>query len=183
MLNKFWEINQYPFCTYDKLKDKKIKEVTTKEDGYMLTFLKLPNNEIISQMKTGFGYEVNIACNKYLDQSNYLNFIEKCFKKKQQPIFELVSKYTKMTVDYQNKEELVLIKLRDNTTGKYLNMNKITEVPVINKEKFKNIDEILEATETLTNKEGWVVHFEDDYFIKIKTKWYHTTKENKNGKK
>jgi hypothetical protein len=183
MLHKFWEINQYPFCSYQKLKDKKIKDITTKEDGYMITYVKLPNKEIISQLKTGFDCDVNIAANKYLDQSNYLKFIEKCLKRKQQPIFEYISEKTKMTIDYKGKEELILIQLRDNTTGKYLNTNKITEVPVIKRENFKNINEILEESKTLTDKEGWVVRFTDDYFIKIKTRWYHTTKENKSGKK
>ena len=170
LLHKFWEINQYDHCTYEHYKDRQIKNVTIKEDGFLVSFLSLPNGNIISFTKHGFDETTNIEANKYLEDKYYRSFIENCLDKGVQPIFEYVGR--KMKVSY-DKNDLVLMKLRDIFTGKYLDIEDFdTEGIKIITKVDKTLDELLNISNEVDNCEGWVVHFMDDDLLKIKTKWW-----------
>jgi len=177
LLHKFWEIDQYEHCKYDLFKDKKIKNITTKEDGYLVSFLKLPNNKIISFTKHGFDETINLKVNEFLSNNYYYNFIYDCLDKNIQPIFEYIG--TKMFVNYDNKD-LILLKLRCNKTGKYLNINNYDTINIsIVKEHNKTLDQLLLDCKILTNIEGYIIHFEDDTLLKLKTNWWINEKNKK----
>lgn len=178
MLNKFWEIDQYEHCKYELYKDKEIKNVTTKEDGFLITFIMLPSGDIISQTKRGYDTPENLLANEYLTDVNYKGFIKTSLLKGIQPIFELVG--DKLYVEYNNPK-LILTKLRCNKTGKYLNIKNyfIQNIPIVNEYNY-SVDELLELKRTITNTEGWIVHFEDDTLLKIKTDWWVNEKKKKN---
>lgn len=177
LLHKFWEIDQYNHCKYDLFKDKKIKNITTKEDGFLVSFLKLPNGRIISFAKRGFSDTVNNRSNEYLNNKKYYDFISKCLDNNIQPIFEYIG--IKMVVNYE-KDDLVLLKLRCKKTGKYLNIQDFdTEGISIVKEHNKTLDELLRISINVENFEGWIVHFEDDNMLKIKTQWWKLNKNEK----
>ena len=178
LLPKFWEINQYNHCNYNKYKDKKIKNVTVKEDGFLISFLSLPNGKIISFTKKGFDSEINIESNKFLEDVNYKNFIKKCLDNNIQPIFEYVG--NNMTVNYGNINDLILLKLRNNLTGEFVSINKtnLDGIKIIT-EVNKTLNELLDISNIVENCEGWVVHFEDDELLKVKTKWWEDNKNNK----
>lgn len=178
MLNKFWELNQYEHCKYDLFKDKEIKNITTKEDGFLITFIKLPSGEIISQTKNGFDTPENIIANNFINNNvNYYKFINNCIENNIRPIFELVG--PTLYVKY-NKEDLILIKLRNNNTGEYLNIKdyNISNISVV-KEYNYTLDELIELKKNVANIEGWIVHFTDDTLLKIKTDWWINEKNNK----
>lgn len=177
LLDKFWEIDQYDHCRYDLYKDKKIKNVTIKEDGFLISFLKLPNNKILSFDKKGLDSDVNNEANEYLDNPHYKKFIEYCLNNSYQPIFELVGRNLKK---YNNKD-LILLKIRDIITGRYLYVSDFdtSGISVIeNVEKI--LDELLDLSNKISNLEGWVIQFDDDTQLKIKTKWWIELKNNKN---
>jgi hypothetical protein len=179
MLNKFWELDQYEHSRYDLYKDKEIKNITTKEDGFLITFIMLPSGDIVSQTKKGFDFPENIKANEYLANVDYYVFIKDCLSNNIQPIFELVGE--KLYVKYK-KQDLILTKLRCNNTGKYLNIKDFdTKNISVVKEYNYTIEELLELKKTLKNFEGWVVHFEDDTLLKIKTDWWINQKKRKNG--
>ena len=176
LLHKFWEIDQYNHCRYNIYKDKKIKNVTIKEDGFLVSFLKLPDDTIISFTKHGFDEITNIEANKYLDNEHYYKFIKNCLDNNVQPIFEYVGR--KMTVNY-DKSDLILLKLRNNSTGQYLNIKDFdTNGVKIITEVHKTLDELLTISDKVDNCEGWVIHFEDDTLLKVKTKWWQDKKQN-----
>lgn len=174
MLHKFWELNQYDFCTYEHFKDKKIKNITTKEDGFLITFVLLPSGDIISQTKKGFDNPENLKANKYLSNPDYYKLIRYCLLNNIQPIFELVDGcfYTNY-----NDEKLILTKLRNNNTGEYIELKKIiknvdlSNISIVSEYHY-NLDELLSLKKYLTNIEGWIVQFDDDSIIKIKTDWW-----------
>ena len=175
LLHKFWEIDQYNHCRYELFKDKKIKNVTTKEDGFLISFLKLPNGKIISFTKNSFDDITNLEVNKFLDDEKYFNFINDCLDNNVQPIFEHINR--KLKIDYGKTNDLVLLKLRNNLSGDYLdikdfNTKGIKKITVSN----KTIDELLYMSDKLVNREGWVVHFQDDTLLKVKTDWWRNEK-------
>ncbi len=179
MLHKFWELDQYDHSVYDEYKDKKIKNITTKEDGFQITYIMLPSGDIISQTKKGYDSYQTLLANEYLGKTNYYKFIRECLLNDVQPIFELVGE--KLFVKY-NKTDLILTKLRCNKTGKYLDIKdfKTNYISVVKHFDNYTIDDLLELKKTTKKLEGWVVHFEDDSIIKIKTDWWIKKKKKKN---
>jgi hypothetical protein len=171
MLHKFWELNQYQHSKYELFNNKKIKNITTKEDGFLFSFLKLPNNKIIPFNKHGFFDDQHLEVVNFLDNKNYYNFINYCLNNNIQPLFEYIG--SKLYVNYGNKKDLILLKLRNNLTGQYLNINEFNTKGIsIIEEKKETFNEIIELAKTLTNIEGWVVHFNDDTMLKVKTNWW-----------
>lgn len=71
---------------------------------------------------------------------------------------------------------MILLSLRNNLTGEYLDTNdyldKIGDVKIAPFENYSTLDELLELSTELEDKEGWVVTFTNGFRIKIKTKWY-----------
>lgn len=173
MLHKFWEIDQYPHCRYELFKDKKIKNVTVKEDGIMFTFVKLPDNTIMSQCKKGFFLDTNDYVNKYLENKHYCKFVNFCLSNNIQPIFELINNDFKNRVQYDDNK-LLLIKLRNNKTGKYLNFNDVdtTNIETVNHIKFNSLDDVILSVKNKENFEGYVVQFDDDSMLKLKSDWW-----------
>ena len=179
MLHKFWELNQYEHCTYELFKDKEIKNITTKEDGFLITFIMLPSGDIISQTKKGYDLYPNILANEYLAKSNYYFFIKECLSQNIQPIFELVGE--KSLVKYR-KPDLILTKLRCNKTGKYLDIKDYKTYDVSVVKEYKNdysLDDLLKLKKNVKKIEGWIVHFEDDTILKVKTDWWINKKNKK----
>jgi T4 RnlA family RNA ligase len=173
MFNKFWEINQYPQFNYDLYKDKKIKKVMMKEDGNLVSFIKLPNGKIISRVKEGLESKFNITSNKFIkDNPIYYNFINWCMNNDIVPLFELVGE-NRIVLKY-NKNNLILLNLRDNKTGEYLDEvdYKMEGIDTIKRVNY-TLDELMTLAKTEEEIEGWVVQFEDDIFLKIKTEWYY----------
>jgi T4 RnlA family RNA ligase len=175
MLHKFWELDQYDHCSLDKFSNKKIKNITEKLDGNLFTFIKLPSGKILSQSKKGVLLNNNIEANNFLLKPNYFNFIKNCLDRNLQPIFELVDGNSIVKYDEQS---LMLLKLRCNLTGKYFDISHITEVPVV-KEYNYTFDDILKLKSEMVGIEGWVVHFDDDSMLKVKTDWWKNEKANK----
>lgn len=178
MLHKFWELNQYEHSSYDLFKDKKIKNITTKEDGFLITYIMLPSGDIVSQTKKGYDQWENFLANEYISNVNYYLFIKECLSKDIQPIFELVG--NEMYVKY-DKSDLILTKLRCNNTGKYLDIKDFNTKNIsVVKEYDYTIDELLNLKKELKNIEGWIIHFDDDTLFKIKTDWWINEKKKKN---
>lgn len=173
MFNKFWELNQYPEFVYDNFKDKKIKKVMMKEDGNLISFIDLPDGRIISRVKQGFLSNFNIAANNFIKQNDtYYNFIKYCLKNDIIPLFELVGEH-RLVLKYP-KNDLILLNLRNNLTGEYLDnidydMSGINVVKKVN----YNLEELIELSKKEKYIEGWVVQFEDDTLLKIKTEWFY----------
>jgi hypothetical protein len=96
----------------------------------------------------------------------------KCLKNDIIPLFELVGE-NRMVLKYP-KNDLILLNLRNNLTGEYLD-NIDYDMDGIN--IVENVDytllELIDMSKKEKYIEGWVVQFDDDTLLKIKTEWYY----------
>lgn len=127
LLDKFFNLNQVPNTMYSVVKDYKIKSISNKEDGSIASFIKLPNGKIIGKSKIGFD---NIQCagiNRiYKKNTDIKNFVNWAIDNDLVAIFEYVAPHNRIVLKY-NDEELILLKIRDNNTGAYLNIKDFTD--------------------------------------------------------
>lgn len=182
MLNKFWNINEIEENKLENLRKLKIKNITTKYDGSLIRFIKLPNNKVIAKTIAGFSNLQTSSSNEIYNNNLYLkNIVDKSINDNVALLFEYVSSNNKIVIDY-NINKLILIKARNNITGEYYNLKDIiqkydikeTNYLNITKEKnVDNIDNLIEIVKFLENEEGVVIQFEDDRLVKLKSDWYN----------
>ena len=157
MFNKFWELNQYPEFTYEHFKDKKIKKVMVKEDGNLVSFIKLPDDRIISKVKEGFHSTFNDTANQFIkDNPTYYNFINYCIDNDIVPLFELVGD-NRIILEYE-KNDLILLNMRNNITGEYIDKidYDMKGINIVRNESH-TLEELIELAKTKEDFEGWVV--------------------------
>lgn len=181
LLEKFFNLNQVPESMYSVVKDYKIKAISNKEDGSIASFVKLPNDKIVGKSKMGFDNEQADGINRvYKNNKDVNSFVKWCLDNDIVPIFEYVSASNRIVLRYTN-EELILLRLRDNKTGKHLNiidhLDKLGSIRIAPfEDDHKDLDSLISNVTNSIDKEGVVVQSEDsfgnDFFYKIKGKWY-----------
>lgn len=181
LLEKFFNLNQVPESMYSIVKNYKIKFVNNKEDGSIASFIKLPNGKIIGKSKMGFDNDQANGINRiYKTNNDVKSFVNWCLDNDIVPIFEYVAPHNRIVLKY-SKEELILLRMRDNKTGKHIDIkdhfDKLGSIKVAPfEDDFRDLDHLIELTGTQTDKEGSIVTAEDehgrDFFFKLKTPWY-----------
>jgi T4 RnlA family RNA ligase len=181
LLEKFFNINQVPESMYSIVKNYRIKFTNNKEDGSIATFIKLPNGNIVGKSKMGFDNEQAIGINRiYRNNKDVKSFTKWCLNNNIIPIYEYVAPTNKIVLRYM-EEELILLRLRDNATGKHIDLrehlDKIGSIKVAPfEDDFNDLDHLMELVAKQIDKEGCVVTAEDengnDFFFKLKTPWY-----------
>ena len=181
LLEKFFNLNQVPDSLYSVVKNYKIKFINNKEDGSIASFIKLPNGKIVGKSKMGFDNDQADGINRvYKTNSEVKSFVDWCLVNEIVPIFEYVAPNNRIVLRYPS-EELILLRLRDNKTGKHIDirdhLDKIGSIRVAPfEDDVKDLDHLIELTATQVDKEGSIVTCEDefgrDFFFKIKTPWY-----------
>jgi len=175
MLDKFWNMNQSPCSMYSIVKDYKIKSIYNKEDGSIASFVKLPNGRVLARSKTSFISDQAIEIQKIYDKwPNVREFVNFCLDRDIVPVFEYVSPTNRIVLPYANTD-LILLRMRDNKTGEYLDITDYTDkldgITVAPSENH-SLEELIELKDVVDGKEGWIVQFENGKMVKIKTKWY-----------
>jgi T4 RnlA family RNA ligase len=173
LMHKFFNLNQTENTQYGEVKNLSIKNVFNKEDGSLATFVKLPNGRIVGKTKMGFDNDQALSINEvYLNNLNIKSLVDNLLNRDLIPMFEYVAPDNKIVLNYFDRN-LILIKVRNNVTGEYLDLDKldVNNISVVDKE-FYTLDKMIELTKTLEDKEGWVVEFINGLTIKIKTEWY-----------
>lgn len=176
LLQKFFNLNQVPDSMYSVVKDYKIKNINNKEDGSVTTFIKLPNGKILGKTKGGFDNDQCFGINKIYKTNKEVNkFVNWALNNDIVPVFEYVAPTNRIVIRYSD-EKLILLRLRNNKTGEYLDINdyldKLGNIEYAKLENEKDLDTLIKLAETEKEKEGWVIEFENGFFIKIKTLWY-----------
>ena len=173
LLDKFFNLNQSSCSAYNIVKNKVIKEIAYKEDGSLLSFIKLPNNKIVAKTKGSFEAEQALRSQTLFEENAAINkLVTYCLDREIVPIFEYVSPTNRVVLKY-NKTDLVLTKLRNNLTGNYISIKdlpfEITDgVTIVKTFADLTLDDLIEKCETEIGYEGFVVQFEDDQMIKLK---------------
>lgn len=176
LLHKFFNLNQTSDSLYSDLKDLKIKTIQNKEDGSIASFIKLPNGKVVGKTKMGFDNLQSEAINRiYKTNKELKKFVDWSLDNDLIAAFEYVSPSNRIVLRYR-KEDLILLKLRCNKTGKYLNLVDFTvQTSNIAVAEFVNpvsLYELVELAKNEIDKEGYIVQFENDHFVKVKTTWY-----------
>jgi T4 RnlA family RNA ligase len=173
LFNKFFNLNQVTESMYDMVKNKKINSVYNKDDGSLVTFIKLPNGKIIAKTKVGLDNEQVDSVNNLLNK-NISDFVNECLEKDLVTMWEYVSFKNKIVLDYKDSN-LILLKVRNLKTGEYVDVEEFRGrgFDVVRKiNQFTDLDSIISWSETAKDVEGVVVTFEDEFMVKIKTQWY-----------
>ena len=170
LMEKFFNLNENESVLYDHLKYKKLTSVYLKEDGSIISFIKLPNGKVIAKSKNSIESEQAIQAQEIYESDLKLkDFVDYCLSQNLCPIFELVGPKNRIVVKYDTTQ-LILLRLRNNHTGLYLPINEIEISKPLN---FSfSLGDLISLKDELVSIEGWIVEFEDGQKIKIKTNWY-----------
>lgn len=176
MLKKFFNVNQVPETQLDLIKNKKIKHITSKEDGSLVTFMQLPNGKVFAKTQAGFTNEQSItALHLYETQKGIKEFVNTALKENYTPLFEYISFDNRIVLKYTIKE-LRLIGIRDNGDGEFYSAADLPlknfDIPSVSVLPMLNFDELERLVHTAEDIEGVVVEFEDGQLVKWKTTWY-----------
>jgi T4 RnlA family RNA ligase len=178
MLEKFFNINQVEETQYDLIKNKKIKNISYKEDGSLIAFMQLPDGTVFAKTQAGFTNEQSIEAMKIYKSDGAINeFVNSSLNHDYTPLFEYVSFDNRIVLKY-TKRELKFIGLRNNQTGEYYSSlrlsfpEKYSSIPRVKSMPIIFLHEIVEHMKNLEYVEGVVVEFEDGQLVKVKTNWY-----------
>ena len=175
LLHKFFNLNQVEETQYSLIKDYRIKSISNKEDGSVASFIRLPNGRVIAKSKMSFESDQAVGMMRLYNSNKELkDFVNWSLDNDLIAVFEYVSPQNRIVLKYSN-EELILLRLRDNKTGKYLDLSdysdKIGSIKVAPSE-VGTLDQLIDLSHSVEDKEGWIVEFTNGLFIKIKTSWY-----------
>lgn len=177
-LHKFFNLNERFETQAYKIDFNESHSVLEKYDGSMVRplFNKQHNG---FRMATKMGV-TDVAFNAEIFVSTYpkyFKFFRYCVDNNLSPIFEWVSSKNRIVVLYE-KEDLILIAVRETDSGRYLSSFEMVElgakfdIPVgKNYGTVSEIDLFLKLNE-FKGMEGFVVRFDDGHMIKMKTDEY-----------
>ena len=175
LMNKFFNVNQCQNWLESDLKDKKIVRVQDKLDGSIISFVKLPNGSIRAKSKMSFDSEqAQMAQEIYNKDSDLQEFVKDCFEDGITPIFELVSPFNQIVLEY-SETKLVLLQMRDSKGGYCLNIEQYRDlynIEVADKLCFDSLEILMNVLKIETEIEGVIVTFSDGQMAKVKTDWY-----------
>ena len=178
-LRKFFNLNENDSTQHINLLDKKIKSIHNKEDGSLITFIKLPDETVLATTKMTFENDQSkVAQFRYENNvENIKPLIDYCLNNEIIPIFELTGPLNRLVLKY-NETKLILLRLRCNKTGELLDFNTlpdnlINNISIATNENYNSLEEMVSLSETIEDKEGWVIVLENDLMLKIKTRWYY----------
>lgn len=174
LLHKFFNLNQVEETQYSLVKDRKVKSVYSKEDGSVGSFIRLPNGNVFVKSKMSFESDQALGMlSIYNNNDEIKKFVDWSLDNDLVAVFEYVAPSNRIVLRYA-KEELILLRLRNNKTGEYLDLDdykyKIGSIRTAVKYDY-TLDELVEMCKSVEDMEGWVVDL-DGLFVKMKTAWY-----------
>lgn len=188
-LHKFFNIGEHESVRPENLRWQDVDRVMEKRDGSMVTPVLTPGGTDWFEMKTKKTFsskEAHLAMATARSVPGGYAFIHWVLCAGMTPTFEMTSPKFPIVIKYE-KDELTLLHIRENVTGRYLTEQEILDLeppfPVVAnlKDKFckpgvpANLvswDILKERQENAEGLEGWVVQFKSGEMIKIKTAWY-----------
>lgn len=176
LLEKFFNLNQVPTTEYSVVRNYDIKSVYNKEDGSVASFIKLPDGTVFGKSKMSVITEQAEGIMRVYNNNELVkNFVDWTLDNDITAIFEYVAPHNKIVLNYA-KEDLILLRLRDNLTGKLLDLNDyisiIGDLRVAKSENEFTLDELIKLAQVVEDKEGWIVEFANGLLMKVKTEWY-----------
>lgn len=186
LMNKFFNLNQVEETQYKLIKDMPIKHVHEKVDGSVVSFFSLPNGKVCAKSKMSCQNSQAFESQRiYETNKNIKNFVDNALNLDLVPIFEFVSPFNRIVLKYK-ETELILLRLRNNISGEYVDLESYEDVESVKCTKTLNYtwDQIQNLVDLEKDIEGWVITLENGQMVKQKVKWYcdlhHTLTESIN---
>lgn len=159
----------------ERYSDAPIDTVTEKLDG-SLGILYRDNGCYHIATRGSFESEQALWATEYLNKSYDLKGLPDGLTL----LFEIIYPDNRVVVDYQGKEDLVLLAARNRITGEYIpffdhlkNLAEVYKFSLPKTYQFNVPEQIVEAAQSLNiNSEGWVVEFLDGQRFKFKGEEY-----------
>lgn len=172
MLPKFWNVNQIEESLMSRVSKFNVKSVMGKQDGSLASFIKLPNGEVYGRSKASFSSDQAIRITYlYNTNSSVKELVDWGFDNNITLIFEYVSPYNKVVLDYSD-EELILLRARDDK-GEFLDVRDFNTFGVRITDFYDlTLEQISKLVHVIEGEEGWVIEFDNGYTVKWKTDWY-----------
>lgn len=175
-LNKFWNVGQVEETQIDVLSKFTVSHIYEKQDGTMISFIRLPNGRVVSKTKASFEHPFLINVDMIVaNDTRYQELINDVLDSGCVPFFEYKSIENKVVIDYDGVQ-LDLIAVRCNNTGVYMDLENYRHygVSVTNKVEYtsKSFYDFVFDSKKKVGIEGYVIHFTNGYMVKLKTDWY-----------
>lgn len=179
-MHKFQNVGESEATQPDQIPWDKITRIMDKRDGSMVTFLEI-NGNIVAKTKKAFDSAEAKAATEFLHQDpKKVEWVHSLLRGNFTPTFEWTSPRFPIVLTY-DKDELTLLQIRENTTGRYITSlgeggayTRNCPFPIVEnlRGNFSAARELLELARTETGVEGWIIQTDDGDMWKIKTKWY-----------
>lgn len=190
-LHKFFNVGEHDSVRPEVLDWNSVTRIMEKRDGSMITPVMTANRSFKFKTKKTFTSAEAIAAGDHLGfVSGGTHWIGNLLLAGLTPTFEFTSPKFPIVIKYE-KDELTLLHIRENSTGRYLTEEEMRFLnppfPIVENlaERFTrrlyafggfvemvDWEPLKLAAETETGIEGWVIQFKDGNMVKLKTKWY-----------
>lgn len=177
-LHKFFNVNERPETHISNVDLSQPHVILEKLDGSMVTPIQV-DSHIRWATKMGIT-DVSMGAEVFVSQNmHYQEFADYVMDQDATPIFEWCSRANRIVVDYP-KDRLVLLAIRDNTSGSYKSYDEMTSLArKYNIEVVKtypgsaaSMQHLLDETRASEGIEGYIIRFDDGHMVKIKGEWY-----------
>lgn len=182
-LTKFFNVGERDDTQPHVIDWSRVVRIMDKRDGSMVTPVLVGDyRQIKFKTKKSFNTkEANLA-DELCSSSDRYNWVYKLLVDGFTPTFEVTSPRFPIVLKY-DKDELTLLHIRENISGRYLTEREIAGMtppfPVVENimQEFVGVDFVAwdylrHAAETREGIEGWIIQFDDGEMVKLKTQWY-----------
>ena len=175
-MEKFFNLNENPF-TMD-LDLTQIEYYMDKADGSLISTY-LDNGVLYTKSKTSVFSSQSIAAEQFLNDWVHQDLRTRCTELAKNGYtcnFEYVSPNNRIVLPYE-KAELILLNVRHNVTGEYVEHVELMRDPILRRYLVKSytvVDgpEFVQSVYDMWNIEGFVFKLRSGQFFKVKTNWY-----------
>lgn len=190
-LHKFFNVGEREDTQPHSLQWAKVVRIMDKRDGSMVTPVRLPDGSIKFKTKKSFDTEEAALADQIMATTvGGTEWVDAMLSMGFTPTFEVTSPKFPIVLKYE-KDELTLLQIRENATGRYVSelgegdkFTKNCPFPIIENlieqfyddgvpAKLVSWKKLKAAAEVRDGIEGWVIQFEDGEMVKLKTKWYN----------
>lgn len=180
-LHKFFNIGEKESTRSENLDWGSVTRCMVKKDGSMVSPLLINGKIKFKTKKTFFNNEASLADSICEEDPNRVSWVTDILSKNLTPIFEVTSPKLPIVLLYKI-DELTLLHVRENVSGRYLSEDEIIALAppfsivenVIDKFKVDGAvswDLLKVYAETVTGEEGVVIQFGQE-MVKLKSVWY-----------
>jgi T4 RnlA family RNA ligase len=155
--------------------------IMDKRDGSMIQPVLVSTqgkSHVFFKTKKSFYSDVALDANRNAND-NVIALSSYLLKTDWTPIFEYTSPNSKIVIDYGDTPQFVLLAVRNNFDGSYMNWDDVVglakrfSVKPIDVITDMSLDDILDHGRNVEGVEGWVIWWpESNVRVKLKTEWY-----------